>query len=226
MSEPRLCVLLAEDDPDLRVTTRMVLEIQGFDVIVAADGLEAEEILRSADVDVALLDIRMPGRDGLSLTRMITTESDLPVVLLTARDLDSDQIVGLEAGADDYITKPFNSEVLAARLRAVVRRRTSTRQQTQETTTWGDLTINRVGMTIDKGDTSVELTATEFRLLEAFLDHPGAVLSRGQLLEMVWGSSDWSDPRIIDVNVQRLRPKIGPEYIATVRGAGYKWVRP
>jgi DNA-binding response OmpR family regulator len=120
-------VLLAEDDDDLRLTTRLVLERQGFTVEAVADGLAAEAALTTGDFDVALLDVMMPGRDGISLTRRIREAGDLPVVLLTARDLPSDQVTGLDAGADDYVTKPFDGDVLAARLRGVVRRSSRTR---------------------------------------------------------------------------------------------------
>ena len=193
----------------------------GFDVVTAHDGTDAEAKLVTEVVDVALLDVMMPGKDGIALTKLIRSRGDLPVVLLTARDLSSDQVMGLEAGADDYVTKPFDGDVLAARLRAVVRRG-ATRQETERL---GDLEIDRAGMTLTKAGEPVQLSATEFRLLSVLLDHIGAVLSRDQLLDHVWGSSDWGDPRVVDVNIQRLRSKIGADTIATVRGAGYKLVR-
>lgn len=216
-------VLLAEDDPDLRVTTRLVLERQGFTVTVVADGDEAERALAEGSFDVALLDVMMPGRDGIWLTKHIRASLDLPVVLLTARDLVSDEVSGLEAGADDYVTKPFDGDLLVARLRAVLRRAEAGRLRADQV---GDLVVDRAGMTLTRSGSEVALSATEFRLLEAFLDHVGIVLSRDQLLERVWGDSDWGDPRVVDVNVQRLRAKIGAEVIVTVRGAGYKMVRP
>jgi DNA-binding response OmpR family regulator len=214
-------VLLAEDDADLRETTALILRKHGFDVVTAHDGTDAEAKLVTEVVDVALLDVMMPGKDGIALTKLIRSRGDLPVVLLTARDLSSDQVMGLEAGADDYVTKPFDGDVLAARLRAVVRRG-ATRQETERL---GDLEIDRAGMTLTKAGEPVQLSATEFRLLSVLLDHIGAVLSRDQLLDHVWGSSDWGDPRVVDVNIQRLRSKIGADTIATVRGAGYKLVR-
>lgn len=193
-------VLLAEDDDDLRLTTRLVLERQGFRVTAVPDGLAAEAALAIGAFDVALLDVMMPGRD-----------------------LSSDQVTGLDAGADDYVTKPFDGEVLAARLRGVVRRSSRTRAAADRV---ADLVIDRDGMTVHRDGTEVGLSATEFRLLATLLDHAGAVLSREQLLDRVWGSSDWGDPRVVDVNIQRLRAKVGAELIATVRGAGYKLVRP
>lgn len=186
---PTIRVLLAEDDADLRVTTRLVLERHGFSVAVAEDGIEATHLLAAGDFDVALLDVVMPGLDGITLTKRIRATSNLPVVMLTARDLTSDQIVGLDAGADDYITKPFDGDVLAARLRAVVRRGAA--PGSVSTDHVGDLVIDRGGMVVTKGGAPVSLSATEFRLLAALLDHAGAVLSRDQLLDLVWGSREW-----------------------------------
>lgn len=216
-------VLLAEDDPDLRVTTRLVLERHGFAVTVAEDGAQAEALLASTPFDVALLDVMMPGRDGIWLTKHVRERLDLPVVLLTARDLVSDEVAGLEAGADDYVTKPFDGDVLVARLNAVVRRSAARRRQADHV---GDLVIDRPGLTLTRGGEPVALSATEFRLLLTLLDHAGIVLSREQLLERVWGSAEWGDPRVVDVNVQRLRAKVGADLVETVRGVGYKLVRP
>lgn len=216
-------VLLAEDDDDVRLTTRLVLEKHGFDVVAVPDGEAAATALATQDVDVAVLDVMMPGRDGIALTRLIRESGDLPVILLTARDLASDVVVGLDAGADDYVTKPFQGEVLAARVRSVVRRSETTQASGDRI---GDLVVDRAGMTVTKAGEPVSLSATEFRLLTTLLDHTGAVLSRDQLLDRVWGSRDWGDPRVVDVNIQRLRAKVGSDLIATVRGAGYKLVRP
>ena len=223
MADP--VVLLVEDDADLRVTTRLVLQPHGFDVVTAADGIDALGVLDERPVDVAVVDVVMPRMDGITLLRRLRqspTHAELPVLLLTARDLPSDQVTGLDAGADDYLGKPFDSDVLAARLRALLRR------SGPSGTDWvdvGDLRIDRAGMVVERTGRPVELSATEFRLLDALLDHPGQVLSREQLLERVWGSSSWGEPRVVDVNVQRLRAKIGAEKILTLRGSGYKLVR-
>lgn len=219
-------VLLVEDDADLRVTTRLVLERQGFEVLVAEDGLDALEVVSAHRPDLAVVDVMMPRMDGITLTKRLRADpatATLPVLLLTARDLPHDQVSGLDAGADDYVTKPFDGDVLAARLRALLRRRVATTDAALERV--GDLEIDREGMTVTKGGEPVELSATEFRLLAAFLDHLGAVLSREQLLDRVWGSASWGDPRVVDVNIQRLRAKIGAEHIVTMRGAGYKMAR-
>lgn len=220
-------MLLVEDDADLRLTTRLVLERFGFTVVAAQDGLEALDRLAEHDVDVAVVDVMMPRLDGIGLTKRIRASSvwsALPVLLLTARDLPHDEIVGFESGADDYVTKPFDGEVLAARLRALLRRRGADAPQ-ETTERLGDLVIDRAGMTLHRDGVPVDLSATEFRLLFTFLDHVGAVLSREQLLAHVWGSADWGDPRVVDVNIQRLRAKIGAQHIITVRGAGYKLAR-
>ena len=220
-------ILLAEDDPDLQVTTPMVLQQHGYDVVVAADGQQALAMLTTHQPDLALVDVMMPVMDGITLTRRIRAMSgplaNLPIIMLTARDLTHDQIQGLEAGADDYVTKPFDGDVLVARIRSALRRATPVAGAAAET--HGDLAIDRSGMVVTVAGEVVDLSATEFRLLEAFADRVGAVLSRAQLLDRVWGSSDWGDERVVDVNIQRLRAKIGADRILTVRGAGYKMPR-
>jgi DNA-binding response OmpR family regulator len=219
-------VLLVEDDADLRLTTRLVLERQGFTVVTAEDGVDALDRLRDHSVDVAVVDVLMPRMDGLTLLRELrnsAAHAELPVLLLTARDLPSDQVGGLDAGADDYVVKPFDSAVLAARIRVLLRRRGPA-----SAPTWhqlGELRIDRDGMVVERDGQPIELSATEFRLLDALLDHAGQVLSREQLLHLVWGSADWGEPRVVDVNVQRLRAKIGAQKIVTLRGSGYKHVR-
>ncbi len=223
MADP-IQILLAEDDVDLQVTTRLVLEKFGYSVVVAGDGQKALDAFTINAPDLLLVDVMMPVMDGISLTRAIRARSDVPIIMLTARDLSYDQVMGLEAGADDYITKPFNGEVLNARIQALLRRARHSAEAVDEVRV-GDLAIDRIGWTVNKAGADVELSATEFRLLEAFLDHRGAVLSRTQLLDRVWGSADWGDERVVDVNIQRLRAKIGNELITTVRGAGYKMVR-
>lgn len=221
-------ILVVEDDDDVRVTTRLVLKRQGFDVVTAADGLEALDVLAAQaaePVDAAVVDIVMPRMDRLSLVRRLRASErygDLPVLMLTARDLPYDQVSGLDAGADDYVVKPFDSDVLAARLRALLRRRPAGGPRQERS---GDLVIDRAGMTLTRAGEPVQLSATEFRLLEVLLDHAGQVLGREQLLAHVWGSADWGEPRVVDVNIQRLRAKIGAAHIETVRGSGYKWVR-
>lgn len=217
-------MLLVEDDEVLRTTTRLVLERHGFSVDVAGDGIEALDRLAVSDPDLLLVDVMMPRMDGMTFIRRARERVDTPAVLLTARDLPYDQIAGFEAGADDYVTKPFDGDVLAARLRALLRRG-RTAADADPDIHLGDLRIDRPGMVVHRGEEKVNLSSTEFRLLEAFLDHPGRVLSRIQLLDLVWGDPDWGDPHVVEVAIQRLRSKIGAHHIATVRGAGYKLVK-
>lgn len=224
MSEQQPQVLLVEDDEALRITTRLVLEKHGFSVTSAVDGVDALEQLDDVRPDVAVVDVMMPRMDGITFVRRAKERMDLGIVMLTARELPYDQLAGFEAGADDYVIKPFDGDVLAARIRAVLRRlspRTDSRSEQL-----GDLTIDRDGMTVRRGDDEITVSATEFRLLEAFLDRPGRVLSRAQLLEIVWGDPGWGDGHVVDVNIARLRGKIGAEHLQTVRGVGYKLVRP
>lgn len=216
-------MLLLEDDEALRETTRLVLERHRFAVRTAADGVEGLEELAVAEPDVFLVDVMMPRMDGITFARRARERSRVPIVMLTARDLPYDQVAGFEAWADDYVIKPFDGDVLAARLRAVMRR--SLVAEASDETVLGDLHIDRPGMSVRRGDERISLSSTEFRLLEAFLDRPGRVLSRAQLLDIVWGDTDWGDPHVVDVNIQRLRAKVGASHIVTVRGAGYKLAR-
>jgi DNA-binding response OmpR family regulator len=191
---------------------------------VARDGLAGWEAFERECPDVVLLDIMLPGRDGISVCRAIRERSTVPVVMLTARSDPVDVVRGLEVGADDYVVKPFELSVLSARLRAVLRRaagHTSTRELR-----FGELVIDRAGAEVTRAGARVPLTPTEYRLLVDLADHAGIVRSRDDLLRSVWGY-DWSgDARLVDVHVQRLRAKIGTERVETVRGLGYKLPRP
>lgn len=209
-------VLLAEDDDDVRETTQLLLLRRGWRVEAAADGIEALETLHGATPDVAVVDVTMPRLDGIDLTARLTAVN-IPVVILTARSLPSDEVTGLNAGADDYVTKPFNADVLSARLHAVLRRRSNTADVAEIGDVRIDLRIRRA----HRGDNEVALTSIEFRVVEALLQDRGAVLSREQIVAMVWDTT-WQDPRIVDTNVQRLRRKLGVEVIETVRGFGYR----
>jgi DNA-binding response OmpR family regulator len=188
-------------------------------VRVADNGNDGYELACTGDVDVAVVDVAMPGIDGLTLTRRLAAERRCPVILLTARDLPADVVGGLGAGADDYLTKPFDGEILAARIRAVLRRTRVTRAEADRVE---DLSVDRAAMTVHRGEEEISLSATEFRILALLLSHRGAVLTRSQILEHVWGDAAWGEGRVVDVNIQRLRSKLGGDVISTVRGAGYR----
>ena len=217
-------ILLVEDDATIREMTQLSLERDGFVVDTAGDGPAGLEAFRAGSPDLVLLDVMLPGLDGVSVCRAIRESSVVPVVMLTARTDAVDVVLGLEAGADDYVTKPFEPSVLAARLRAVLRR--VTRAAPQQPLRFGDLEIDPLGMVVTRGGAELSLTPTEYRLLLMLAENAGVVLGRERLLEEVWGYVWAGDTRLVDMHVRRLRGKVGPEVIETVRGAGYKMVRP
>ncbi|WFB08123.1 response regulator transcription factor [Streptomyces sp. LX-29] len=227
-------VLFVEDDDVIREATQLALERDGFVVTAVPDGLAGLEQFRANRPDIALLDVMVPGLDGVSLCRRIRDESTVPVIMLSARADSIDVVLGLEAGADDYVTKPFDGAVLVARIRAVLRRfghasgpgGTPTDQANDPADCgvlrFGDLEVDTEGMEVRKAGNPVALTPTEMRLLLEFSAAPGTVLSRDRLLERVWDYGWGGDTRVVDVHVQRLRGKIGTDRIETVRGFGYK----
>ena len=215
-------VLLVEDDPTIRETATLVLERHGFEVQAAADGVAGLAEFERAEPDIALLDVMLPGLDGVSVCRRIREVSTVPVVMLTARSDPLDIVAGLEAGADDYVTKPFDGPVLAARLRAVLRRAARADEPERELMRFGDLEIDVAAMEVKVGGEPVKLTATEAKLLIELARNAGIVLERDTLLDRVWDYEWAGDTRLVDVHVQRLRAKIGAERIETVRGIGYK----
>jgi DNA-binding response OmpR family regulator len=216
-------VLLVEDDAVIREATQLALERDGFKVTVAEDGIAGLAAFREQGPDVALLDLMLPGMNGVSLCRQIREEGHTPVIMMSARSDPIDVVLGLEAGADDYVTKPFDSTVLVARIRAVVRRMSRAEATTDEQVLrFGDLEVYRNGLEVRVGGKPVELTPTELRLLLCFVDSPGSVLTRDVLLEQVWDYQWGGDSRVVDVHVQRLRAKVGQDRIETVRGFGYK----
>ncbi|MFD7336966.1 two-component system response regulator CseB [Streptomyces violascens] len=226
-------VLFVEDDDVIREATQLALERDGFTVTAMPDGLSGLEAFRADRPDIALLDVMLPGLDGVSLCRRIRDESTVPVIMLSARADSIDVVLGLEAGADDYVTKPFDGAVLVARIRAVLRRfghaggpgaASEIPEEAPErgVLAFGDIEIDTEGMEVRKGGETVALTPTEMRLLLEFSSAPGTVLSRDKLLERVWDYGWGGDTRVVDVHVQRLRTKIGQDRIETVRGFGYK----
>ncbi|WP_327087998.1 response regulator transcription factor [Nonomuraea sp. NBC_01738] len=210
-------VLLVEDDAVIREATQLALERLGLTVRTAPDGLTGWAAFERETPDVALLDVMLPHLDGVSLTRRIRQAGQTPIIMISARTDAIDVINALEAGADDYVTKPFEAGVLHARIRAVLRRGVATAQDT-----FGDLTLDAQSLEVRRGGTLLALTPTELRLLLEFAAHPGIVLSRDALLNNVWDYAWDGDTRVVDVHVQRLRAKVGNDRIETVRGFGYK----
>lgn len=222
-------VLIVDDEPNIRDAVAFTLKREGFRVLTAATGPEALEQARSKP-DVILLDIMLPGMDGLEVLRRLRTTSNVPVLMLSAKGEEVDRVIGLEIGADDYITKPFAMRELVARVRAVVRR-VGMQVQSAETG-WievGRLSVNTTNRQVKVDDELVELKPKEFDLLLYFTRHPGVVLSRDALLREVWGYDFQIDTRTVDVHIRWLRTKLEvnpaePRMLITVRGAGYRFV--
>jgi two-component system, OmpR family, response regulator MtrA len=228
-STPAARVLVVEDDPSIREVTAIGLGAAGFDVVTAADGVEGLERFRAEPIDLVLLDIMLPRLDGYEVCRQIRRTSTIPIVMLTARGDTIDVVVGLEAGADDYVRKPFDLPELIARIRAALRRAGSAGDEPARLRL-GPLEIDVAGRTVARDGAEIPLTRTEFDLLLELARHAGQVLSRDVLLDRVWGYDYLGDSRLVDVAIQRLRAKVesdpaAPELIQTVRGAGYKAVR-
>jgi DNA-binding response OmpR family regulator len=221
-------VLLVEDDPSIREMAGLGLSNAGFQVTSCADGREGLERLRHDPFDLAVLDVMLPTLDGFEITREVRRDSRIPIVMLTARADATDVIVGLELGADDYVTKPFDMPVLVARCRAVLRRAAA--EPADPVLRVGDLEIDVAGFVARKDGRDLALTATEFRLLVELARRPGRVHTRDVLLTRVWDYEYLGDSRLVDVAVQRLRAKIEedptkPTRISTVRGVGYRLER-
>ena len=217
-------ILIVEDDPSIREITRLGLSEAGFTVRTAADGDEALIQFRHDQPDLVVLDVMLPKRDGLEVCRIIRSESSVPVVMLTARSDAIDVVVGLESGADDYVTKPFEMPILVARIRAALRR--AQMLEPAETLTMGPIRIDVPGHRVTLDDDEISVTPTEFRLLLELARRPGQVFTREMLLDRVWGYSYLGDSRLVDVAIQRLRAKINTngatDLIETVRGVGYR----
>jgi DNA-binding response OmpR family regulator len=228
-TKPQLTVLLVEDDPRIRQALSLALNDQGCRAIPAGTGEDALRLLSGPahSVDIILLDVMLPGLDGFEVCRQIRQLGDLPIIMVTARTDSADVIAGLEAGADDYVTKPLVASELVARIHALLRRARSTDRATSFTV--GDLLVEPEQARAARGPTQVHLTKTELRLLCELAYADGRVVSRERLLERVWNYGYFGDTRLLDVHIRRLRRKVEqdpsrPRYILTIRGHGYRLV--
>ena len=219
-------VLLIEDDERLAQLTARYLESHGVQVTIAITGTDGQAEALRRQYDCVVLDVMLPGRDGIEVTRELRARTDVPIVMVTARTEEADRVLGLEVGADDYVTKPFSPRELLARIRATVRRVRGQAGPTQQTVQVGSLVLDPQKMTVTLDGNPIDVTAYEFSILRALAQRPGRVLSREQLLDLAKGSAELSFDRSIDVHVSRLRAKLGddsrnPKILKTVRGAGY-----
>jgi DNA-binding response OmpR family regulator len=218
-------VLIVDDEPKIVRLVADYLEAAGFGVTTARSGDEALMRVRTDAPDLVVLDLGLPGLDGLDVTRALRRAGDLPIIMLTARDDETDRVIGLELGADDYVTKPFSPRELVARVRAVLRRHAAS--GTSELVHAGDLTLDVPRMRVMRGDEAIDLTATEFALLAAMARHPGRVFTRSQLLDAIHGVAFESYERAIDAHIKNIRRKLevdahAPRYLLTVYGVGYR----
>jgi len=221
-------VLVVDDEPQIAEIATDYLRLAGFEVIVAGDGVRALELARGRRPDLVILDLGLPKLDGIDVARAIRRESDLPIIMLTARVQEDDRLQGLEVGADDYVTKPFSPRELVARVRAVLRR-SEGRHVDGDLLRVADLAIDVARMSVRRGDEPVDLTPTEFQLLAALARHPGRVLTRAQLLDAARGTDAEAYERAIDSHVKNIRRKLerdphAPKYLETVYGIGYRLV--
>ena len=221
-------LLVVEDEESFSDALSYMLQREGFEVTVAATGPEALDVFERKGADLVLLDLMLPGISGTQVCRTLRQRSSVPVIMLTARDSEVDKVVGLEIGADDYVTKPFSSRELVARIRAVLRRRTEAEERDAAAIEAGPVRMDVERHTVTVNGAEVGMPLKEFELLELLLRNAGRVLTRGQLIDRVWGSDYVGDTKTLDVHVKRLRSKIepapgSPRHLVTVRGLGYKF---
>jgi DNA-binding response OmpR family regulator len=222
-------VLVVDDEARIRAVVRGYLENDGFEVAEAGDGESALRMERDWHPDLLVLDVMLPGIDGIEVLRQLRTHSDVPVILLTARAEEVDKLVGLSVGADDYVTKPFSPREVAARVKTVLRRGGTASSESSDRLEFNGLVIDVDARELERDGRPVELSTLEFDLLVALARAPGRVLTRRQLLEQVWGFDFFGDERVVDVHIRSIRKALGdradvPELIGTVRGVGYKFL--
>ena len=225
-----LTILVVDDEEAIQKNLSFALERDGYRVVQAFDGEEALALFAARQPDLVVLDLMLPKLDGIEVCKRLRATSTVPIIMLTARDDELDKVLGLELGADDYMTKPFSLREFRSRVKALLRRSALARPEGRETETIqvSELKIDLARRSVEVSGALVQLTYVEFELLCALASHPGRVFSRQALLEELWGSSAWREPRTIDVHVRHLREKIErspsePEYIFTVRGVGYRF---
>ncbi|MCI5825446.1 MAG: MtrAB system response regulator MtrA [Arcanobacterium sp.] len=216
-------ILVVDDDPGISEMVAILLESEGYEAIVVANGLQVLPLVRAERPDLVLLDVMLPGLDGVSVCRQLRAESDVPIIMMSAKTDSVDVIAGLEAGADDYVTKPFENSVLLARVKARLRRQETEPEQLRI----GDLIIDLAAHEVKRGAEKLHLTPLEFELLTVLARKPHQVFSREELLEIVWGYRHTADTRLVNVHIQRLRAKVehdpeNPQIVLTVRGVGYR----
>ncbi len=221
-------ILIVEDEESFSDPLSYLLTKEGYEVTVVEDGGEALERFEREGADLVLLDLMLPGMSGTEVCRHIRQKSNVPVIMLTAKDSEIDKVVGLEIGADDYVTKPYSSRELVARVRAVLRRQGEPEELVSTTVAAGPVRMDIERHVVSVDGEQVSLPLKEFELLEMLLRNSGRVLTRGQLIDRVWGSDYVGDTKTLDVHVKRLRSKIEPDpssprYLVTVRGLGYKF---
>lgn len=235
MENPELTVLVVEDEPSFVEALRVGLAREGFRVEVATDGMQALDRFDVVAPDVVLLDVMLPRMSGIDVCRQLRRRSQVPIIMVTAKGAEIDTVVGLEVGADDYVTKPYRMRELVARIRAVVRRRTPTSSEESPVSSGaivvGDLSLDPDEHRVVRAGAPVVLPLKEFELLHLLMANAGRVLTRDMLIDRVWGSDYFGDTKTLDVHVKRLRAKVEPDpanptRIVTIRGLGYKLERP
>ncbi|MFM9876954.1 MAG: response regulator [Rhodoglobus sp.] len=221
-------ILIVEDESSLSEPLAYLLEREGYETAIAADGLQAVADFDRSGADLVLLDLMLPGMSGTEVCREIRTRSSVPIIMLTAKDSEVDIVVGLELGADDYVTKPYSTRELLARIRAVLRRRVDTDGDDSQVLEAGTVRMDVERHTVSVDGKDVPMPLKEFELLELLLRNSGRVLTRGQLIDRVWGADYFGDTKTLDVHIKRIRSKIEkvpgePTMLVTVRGLGYRF---
>jgi len=221
-------ILVVEDESNLREPLVYLLQKEGYEVIEAEDGNIALETFHSQGADLILLDLMLPGLSGNEVCREIRADSNVPIIMLTAKDTEIDKVVGLEIGADDYVTKPYSTRELLARMKAVLRRQVGPVSETEGMLSAGPVSMDTDKHTVTVDGEKIQMPLKEFELLELLLENVNRVLTRGQIIDRVWGSNYYGDTKTLDVHVKRIRSKIEddpsrPKHLLTVRGLGYKF---